>query len=274
MPGSDTLTKDLVARPPLWRLAMRVGAQALDVAINTPLEDHALIYRHFDLDAGMEPLAAFEDLIYDNPLLLADFGKVDVLIDTPRFTLVPSEIHSDEVRADIVQAIWPDPSLATLAQELPTGDTLLMAADAGLVSFVRRTFPEGRILHPIGVLATYFAARSGQGNASKLFCRLRPGGVDMVGMAQGRLAVATQAEATTPEDMAYFILATAQTCGMSLDADELCLYGHADLREQVAPLLRPLARYVMPVIFPSEIFKAGKDALQAPFELMILPLCE
>lgn len=274
MAKPDTLTKDLVAQPQLWRLAMRVGEQAVDVAINTPLEDHALIYRHFELDSGMEPLAAFEDLIYDNPLLLSDFSKVDVLIDTPRFTLVPTEIGSDEARADIVQAIWPDPALTTLAQPLPTGETLLMAVDSGLVSFLRRTFLEGRILHPIGVLATYFSARSQQGNASKLFCRLRPGAVDMVGLAQGRLVAATSAEAPTSEDMAYFILATAQTCGLSLDADELCLYGQAELRERVTPLLRPLARYVMPVIFPSEIFKAGKDALHAPFELMILPLCE
>lgn len=274
MAKPDALTKDLVASPEHWRLAIRVGQQSVDVAINTPLEDHALIYRHFSLPQGMEPLAAFEDLIYDNPLLLADFGKVDVLIDTPRFTLVPSEIRGEDTRADIVQAIWPDPSLAVLAQELPLGETLLMAAPAGLLSFVRRTFLDGRVLHPIGVLATYFALRSQQGNASKLYCRLRPGAVDMVGIVQGKLAVATSAESPTPEDMAYFILATAQTIGLSLDADELCLYGHAELREQVAPLLRQFARYVMPVIFPSEIFKAGKDALQAPFELMILPLCE
>lgn len=274
MAVSAPLTKDLVAQPRLWRLAMRVGEQAVDVAINTPLEDHALIYRHFELSPGMEPLAAFEDLIYDNPLLLADFDKVDVLIDTPRFTLVPDEISSEETRADIMHAIWPDPALAILPQALPGGETLLMAVGPGLLSFLRRTFLDARVLHPVGVLSTYFYLRSRQGNASKLFCRLRPGAVDMVGIAQGRLAVATSTEAPTPDDMAYFILATAQTCGMSLDADELCLYGNAELREQVAPLLRPLARYVMPVIFPSEIFKAGNDALLAPFELMILPLCE
>lgn len=274
MAKPEPLTKDLVAQPRLWRLAMRVGEQAVDVAINTPLEDHALIYRHFDLEPGMAPLAAFEDLIYDNPLLLADFDKIDVLIDTPRFTLAPSEIHSDDVRADIMQAIWPDPTLTTLTHDLPTGETLLMAADSGLVSFVRRTFLDARILHPIGVLTTYFSIRSRQGNASKLYCRLRPGAVDMVGLAQGRLVAATSAEAPTPEDMAYFILATAQTFGLSLDADELCLYGQTELREQVTTMLRPMARYVMPIIFPSEIFKAGKDALQAPFELMILPLCE
>lgn len=274
MAKPDTLTKDLVAHPQLWRLGMRVSRQAVDVAINTPLEDHALIYRHFDLAPGMEPLAAFEDLIYDNPLLLADFGKVDVLIDTPRFTLVPSEIRSEDMRADIVQAIWPDPDVATLAQELPTGETLLMAVPSGLLSFVRRTFLEGRILHPIGVLATYFAAGSQHGTASKLYCRLRPGAVDMLGFTHGRLTVATTAEAPTVDDMAYFILATAQTYGLNLDTDEICLCGNPELREQVTPMLRQFARYVMPVIFPSEIFKAGKDALRAPFELMILPLCE
>lgn len=274
MTAPDTLTKDLVAQPQLWRLGLRVSRQAVDVVINTPLEDHALIYRHFVLAPGMEPLAAFEDLIYDNPLLLADFGKVDVLIDTPRFTLVPSEISSEEARAEIVQSIWPDPELAPLAQELPTGETLLMAVPSGLLSFVRRTFPEGRIHHSIGVLASYFSGCSQHGTGSKLYCRLRPGAVDMIGMTHGRLALATTAEAPTVDDMAYFILAAAQTYGLNLDADEICLCGNPELREQVTPMLRQIAHYVMPVIFPSEIFKAGKDALLAPFELMILPLCE
>jgi hypothetical protein len=50
--------------------------------------------------------------------------------------------------------------------------------------------------------------------------------------------------------------------------------GDVALREQIMPELRRFVNYVMPVIFPSTMFRAGKEALNAPFELILLPLCE
>jgi hypothetical protein len=46
------------------------------------------------------------------------------------------------------------------------------------------------------------------------------------------------------------------------------------LREAIMPELRRYINYVMPVIFPSAMFRAGREAMNAPFELIVLPLCE
>lgn len=268
------LTKDMIDNASLWRLSLEVDKEKVEVAINTPIEDHALIYRTLNLDASLSTLAAFEETIYDNPLLLADFSKVDVLIDTPRFTIVPSEITDEEVREDIMRAVWPDPDYAVIANALPTGDTLLCAVEEGMAAFVRRTFLDSEILHPMSVLVRYFSRISGLGNSSKLYCRLRKGCVDVIGFSKGKLSVASSIEAKSTADIVYYILATAQTAGLNFDNDEIFIYGDASLRDEVMEKLRDFARYVMPVIFPSQLFRSGKDALKVPFELIILPLCE
>lgn len=268
------LTKDMIDNPSLWRLSLEVDKEKVEVAINTPIEDHALIYRTLALDASMSTLSAFEDAIYDNPLLLADFKKVDVLVDTPRFTIVPSEITDEEVREEIIRAVWPDPGYVVVANSLPTGDTLLCAVEEGMAAFVHRTFLDSEILHPMSVLVRYFSRISGLGNTSKLYCRLRKGYVDVIGFSKGKLCVATSIEADSIADIVYYILATAQTAGMNLDNDEIFIYGNSAQRDAAMEKLRDFARYVMPVIFPSQLFKSGKDALKVPFELIILPLCE
>ena len=56
--------------------------------------------------------------------------------------------------------------------------------------------------------------------------------------------------------------------------DEMLIAGNNSAREAITTTLREYLAYVMPVIFPSEMFKAGKDALNAPFDLIVLPICE
>ena len=61
---------------------------------------------------------------------------------------------------------------------------------------------------------------------------------------------------------------------MSPTNDELFITGSTTTRETITPILRKHLSFVMPVIFPSEMFKAGKEAMKAPFDLIVIPLCE
>ena len=80
-------------------------------------------------------------------------------------------------------------------------------------------------------------------------------------------------DAPEASDAAYFIVAVRKMLNLPDDAETM-LAGSAKLREQVSPILRQFPAQVMPVIFPSEMFRAGKESLSSPFDLIILPLCE
>lgn len=276
------LTKDMIEAPEMWRLSVEAHQGSVDVVMYSPVEENSLIHECLPLDSALSPLAAFEELVYENPLLLSDFRKVDIIIDTPRYTFLPSDCATDEVCGQAVRTLWPQVSLSARAIPVSdTLDTLVMGIDPGMAAFISRTFLDAVPSHPMAVLAKYFRRISAQGNTGKIYARLAPAAVDVIAFrtADARsgaspLRVACSYPAPTPDDAAYFILASARQAGFDLDVDEIMLCGDTRIREQVAPKLRAFARFVMPVIFPSEIFKAGKAALEAPFELVILPLCE
>lgn len=276
------LSKDLIKTPQMWRLSMEVHPASVDVVMYSPLEENSLIYERLALDSALSPLAAFEELIYENPLLLSDFSKVDILIDTPTYTFVPRQCATDDVCEGALRALWPDTDLVARAIDIPdTDDTMVLGLDPGMAAFISRTFLDTVPTHPIAVLAKYFRRISAQGNTGKIYARLSPSAVDIVAFSPAAvrcgasaLRIACSYPAPTPDDAAYFILATAKQEGFDLDVDEIMLCGDPSVREAVAPKLRAFAKFVMPVIFPSEIFKAGKAALGAPFQLVILPLCE
>lgn len=281
MANPDSLTKDLIDVPSQWRLAMMLTENALEVVINSPIQDNALIYRSLPLDKGMNTLDAFEDLIYDNPLLLADFNKVDLLIDNSYFTFLPTELANQQAMDDSIQALWPEIELTPLPNKINgTSDTLVMGINPAILSFVQRTFLDTEPLHPISVLANYFLPLSRQGNTAKLYAHLGADKVDVIvidyfknNLADSSpLRLATSFSAASPEDAAYFILAAAKQSELNLSADEIRLSGNPQRREEVSAILRQVATYVMPVIFPSEIFRSGKEAIDAPFPLILLPL--
>ena len=93
MEQKATLDKELIQNPRLWRLALRINEKKLHVVLFCSVEDNSLIYREIPLDSAAQSLQkAIEEAIYDNPLLLSDFDKVDCIIESDKFTVIPNEI--------------------------------------------------------------------------------------------------------------------------------------------------------------------------------------
>jgi len=63
--------------------------------------------------------------------------------------------------------------------------------------------------------------------------------------------------------------------GWTSSTDEMQLTGSREVRAQMSPLLRRYVKYVMPAIYPAEAMRLGRNAMQAPLELILLALlCE
>ncbi len=54
--------------------------------------------------------------------------------------------------------------------------------------------------------------------------------------------------------------------------DEIIIAGDSRRRAAITPLLRRYVSYVMPAIFPAELFRAGRAVLSCPFETAITPV--
>jgi len=276
MTASTPLTKELVNDTAYCRLDLRIGVTALDVMIYNPLEDNSLIFSHCELPADDgDRLKAIETFIYDNPLLLSHFKTVTAIIDSRSFLTVPAPVAAacDHImllrEADSGidrRAVVIDDSLDVF------GAVMLTPLAAPIANFRMRTFPGIRLHGAISPFTRYCHANLTKGNTAKAFINMRASSLDIVVMSATTLYLINRFEYRDINDAAFYILSCTEEPADEIS--EILIGGERGRRDELMPLLRKFRPYVMPMIFPSAMFRAGADAMKSPFDLIILPLCE
>lgn len=273
---NDSLQASIVQHPQHSRMELLISDNAIDVVVISCIEDNSLIWHRIPLDAAAaSPFKALEDAVYQNPLLLADFSSIDVLISTKRRLVIPAaQANTDNINSMFTQ-LYPDFNFEVITSVIDNAGTTIAIADyAERIGFIRRTFNNPHIAERIVPLCRYFGIKNRLGNAGKFHVHLSDYAIDLIAFNSDGLIMANTFPSTNVNDDLYYILAAAKHLCFDNSNDQMLLSGNAARREQLIPLLRRHISYVMPLIFPSAMFKAGKDSLSAPFELITLPLCE
>ena len=271
-----------IEHPRLWRLALQLDKDALQAVVWSTVEDSTLVHFSLQLDPTLPQAKALEEAVYAAPVLLSDFGSVDVVVRTNAYMPVPQGLDEEtgESLVDYSCLRVDDHDAKVKADRAAAaGIDVLWALDAGVSRFLARTFRNPATHCHASVLLRYFSRKSMLGNSAKTYAHFHRSGVfryvDIVVTGNdGAPAIVTTHRCTSDEDALYHILGTTLQAGLDLRSDEILLCGSAPDRNALMPMLRRYAACVMPVIFPSAAFRNGREALTAPFPLVILPLCE
>ncbi len=270
------LDKDLIAETTRYDMLVRVGSACVDVVIYSVLADNSLLSRSFPLpvSGGLSPVRALEEVVYDNPLMLSDFRKVYILLDTPDYCVIPSELDESQA-SKVFTTLHPAFAGAVkLADTATRNATVVYGIPDDLNGFIRRTFLNAVVLPHIAPLVRYFASKPGRGNSRRMICNLRTTSMDVIVIDGNSLAQANTVAFRNIADAVYYILASRAEHGLDAHTDEVLLAGNQHMRDEIIPVLRTYIERVMPVIFPPQMFRAGKEAMHAPFDLIVTPLCE
>jgi len=269
-----------IDNPRLWRLALELSPGVLHAVITSTVADSSLIYRRLPLDTSLPLHKALEEIVYATPELLADYGKIDILIDNDCYTLVPADADCDcAAIAEITQLGKVDDEDLAVEEDAPvSGVKVVWTLPEKTRQFLARTFRNAPARHSLTMLLAYWSRKDEMSNRAKVFAHLTDGTPRRLDLAAydagGRLVMATTKTWAADTDALYYILASARTAGFETENDELLLCGDSSLRLAITPLLTRYVRHVLPLIFPSAALRAGKEAFKAPFPLIILPLCE
>ncbi len=270
-----------IARPQLWRLALQLERGLLRAIVWSTVEDSTMLQFSMPLDPTQPGHKALEEAVYAAPALLSDFGRVDIVVRTASYMAVPDVLDEDMRRriADYTCLSSESETDELMTDTTTIGVSVIWTLDSGTAGFLARTFRNPRVMCHISPLLRYFSRKTLLGNSGKLYAHFHECGgqreLDIVTFGtDGKPALAATHTIGSDDDALYYILASIQQAGLDTRNDEILLCGHAASRDAVMPRLRKYAAYVMPVIFPSAAFRAGHEALRAPFPLVILPLCE
>lgn len=272
---SENLNKDLVSDTRNWRLSIEISEKTLEVVTYSLSDRDTLIYHTIPLGTtSSSTIAALGDAVYDNTLLLSDFACIDVLIDTPRFIITPSEFSSGRMDSAIISALWPGEDLTVISHPVVgTTDILLAGMESKLQSFVRRTFPGSDIKHRLTPLLSYLIANDHEVGVPTMYVIIRDGRIDVVCFSERGLEAVNTYITPTQEDALYYILAVAKGSNLNINKDEIVICGDAEEASSLQSFIRKYSRNVLTMDAPYEVAALGSEALKAPLELTLIPLC-
>ena len=277
MTNGRRLYKDMIRDTRWWNLYLGLDVDHIDVMAYCPIEDHSLFVSTIPLDDSVDGyVTRVEEAIYDNPLLLNEFSKICVVMRTDARAFLPLDVASDDRAADIVSEMTGVADGHLVVNELPLLKlSLCHMVDSALYNFLTRTFGQKvRITHRLASIATYcHGTHRGAGSLCS-HVNLRRSSLDIVIYQGDSLLLANTYNITGVTDALYYIVATRQLFDIDR-SNAVVLSGDRDMREELSPLLRKYLPTVMPAVFPAAMFRAGgQTAMNAPTDLIVMPLCE
>ena len=268
-------TTENSAAAPL-HLLIKPGESGLYFAAYNPLEDDS--YQGWQVEYPAHEAdrnEAVKNAIYENPQLLQEYARTCIVVDSPHFAFVPEEVEPEEKnRPAYYDFCFPGHTNYVVENRLQLNRAhLLFGIDHDLYAFFCRTFAAPQIWHTLTPLCEYFALNSRSGSEAKIYLHLQEKRLCLIVFKQGRLLLANTFDIATPDDAAFYTLQAYKQLSLDQVRDRIYLTGSKAMRPALAAILQEYVRSVLPYPFPSQLFRLGKDTMEAPFELTTIPLC-
>ena len=264
-----------IEHPGQYILSIRLEKAGIYFSIYNPSVNNSFQACSEKFPAGEDYLHSLENFVYEYPELLQPYKKVYILLQSNKFTFVPRDFEPSGETDIYYRYCFPGTSDRILENRLEqNGIYNLFGIDDDIYAFLLRTFDLPVILHHLSPLCEYFYTKSRMGNNEKMYVNIENKYLDIICFGKKGLLLANTFEYEHTNDAAYYILNVWKQLNFDQQKDEVHLTGKNEQKKIIVPIIQEYISCVMPSIFPAQLFKMGKDTLNAPFGLIITPLCE
>lgn len=271
------LDKDLITQSQLWNMSLLISGKSIETFFTPPVASDEALYRSIPLDpASASRLRAVEDAIYENPLLLNTFRHTTVIVDTDNFVLLPDGFDTPDCASRAMRLTSDTdetPGTTIIRAAGLDAPALMMGIDSALAGFLRRTFFNIELTHPLAPVAAYFTAPDN--TRPSLTAVLRPGGrMDITATDSNILLMANTFSYEAVDDAAYFILAARAAIGQTPDIPLFIAATPEERQLLAAVLTRAVPGINIPAAlpYPAELWRSGTALASAPLPLILTNL--
>lgn len=142
-------------------------------------------------------------------------------------------------------------------------------------SFLTRTFFNIRFDSRMASLCRYLIGHPDGLGSQRVYAFMRGERLTFIAVDGERLLAANEFDARTATDIAYYVLASMQELKLELAATDVAVHGDGGVAAREAiDILKRYAEHCRPMPFPILRYRPDKSTMQAPFDLLIRPLCE
>ncbi len=228
-------------------LSVRLSTDGFAFALSRPLaQEGGMEVENWEVDATL-PMAvnlrqAFERMEW----LGRPFRRVNVLVATKRFTLMPLEYFDEEQVEDYFYLNHAKEGNEQVEYNIlrNSNAVVLFGVDRSVAGAVQEWQPGAKLYAQVSPLADAFSVKSRLDEARKAYVHVRREYIDVLAYEGGRLLLANAYQCRQTPDALYYVLCLWQTLGFDQEHDQLYLLGDLEARPGLAGGLREFVRWV------------------------------
>lgn len=251
-----------------YTLSIRLSADGFSFYIHHPSikdENHHVSY---EVNTSYSMTANIKEMIASTDILKLSYNKVNILIDTPRFTFVPFDLYEDEHTETIFYHNFKKINNETILCNIlgKSNTVLLFGVDKYAHQLISETFPKARLFACTSPLIEFFSTKSQEASNRQLYAFLKKDILEIHAFDRGKLLLTNVFSCKQTSDQVYYLLYVWQQLGYSQTKDQLWLINHTNKeKEELLTELRKFLRQVetLPNIVPN-----------LPFDIQTLLICE
>lgn len=246
-------------------LSIRLSADGFSFSIHHP-QNEDVSYTSYAVNSSYSMTANVKKMFATTEELGRSYQTVNVLIDTPRFTLVPFDLFEDEQTEEFFHLNFPKKENETILCNIlgKNNVALLFGVDKHTHQLLAEQFPQARIFASISPLLEHFHTRSRENDTKNLYVHFHASQMDVFAFDKGKLLLTNTFQCKQTPDKVYYMLYIWQQLGFSQEKDQLWLAGNIEAEEELMTELNKFIRNVK--TFPK------KENLS--FDIQTLMICE
>lgn len=249
-----------------YTLSIRLSADGFSFSIYDPTEKASIIHTAYRIEPNISLTANVKQAWAKNEFLKLPFKRVNLLIDTPRYTTVPLELFEEAQAETIYYHNHPRNLSEVVSYNIlnRSNCVILFSIDKSTYNLLYEYFPQARLYATVCPVIEYLCDRSRLGNNRKLYAYIQKKHIDILAFERGKLLFANTFPNRGNADCIYFILNVWKQIGLEQEIDELYLTGTPNDKENFTDELR---KYVKIVSFMPPIATYSRTDNQEPDEV-------
>lgn len=268
-------------------LSIRLSTDGLSFCSYAPAATEPCTYREYAVRPIVSMAANLKDALLHEPMLKEEYQRVNVLVQTPRFTILPAEDFDRDNVENVYRFVFPDEVAGGhISYNLlrRASIALVFALDKNIHQLILDDFPRARFYASAAPLTELFSERSTGVTGKRMFAYVNESSIarriglqtrelTLFAFDQGRVILVNSYNVRGVADCQYYLLNLWKQLGFDQCDDTLVLIHEASISQQLAEQLSPYLQHVSLLEKGEDL--GGRltlpDAL--PYDLQALLVC-
>lgn len=247
------------------------------LCVYTPSSSSPYKYKIYRVKPTISLAANLKEALTHDPILKEEYQRVNILIATPHFTVIPIETFKTEDANDIYNYNFPKDKPQRVSYNIlrRSGIAIVFGIEKNVYQLILDDFPRARFYASASTLIEFFSERSMLGANKKMYAYLHEQEMTVFCFEQGKLLFVNTFSTRGVTDCQYYILNVWKQLGLDQLNDALFIIGNEaqrkDLHEQIQYFIENASVIDYKEDFKNTVIKDNNTAM--PYDLQTLLVC-